>query len=34
VDREGRPALVISVRDVVQYLVHRFPNEILSLPFE
>ena len=32
VDEEGRPAFVISVRDVVQYLVEAFPTEVLNLP--
>jgi CBS domain-containing protein len=32
VDRDGRPAFVISVRDVVEFLVERFPREVLTLP--
>lgn len=32
VDREGRPAFVISVRDVVELLVERFPREVGNLP--
>jgi len=32
VDREGRPVFVVSVRDVIQLLVDRFPREILNLP--
>jgi CBS domain-containing protein len=32
VDDEHRPAFVISVRDVVEYLVEAFPREILNLP--
>jgi CBS domain-containing protein len=32
VDREGRPAFVVSVRDVVEFLVERFPREVLTLP--
>lgn len=34
VDDEGCPVLVVSVRDVVQFLVDAFPNEILNLPPE
>ena len=32
VDDEHRPAFVISVRDVVEYLVEAFPREISNLP--
>lgn len=32
VDDAGRPVAVISVRDVVQFLVEAFPSEILNLP--
>lgn len=32
VDREGRPVFVVSVRDVVELLVERFPREVLTLP--
>jgi CBS domain-containing protein len=32
VDRDGRPVFVVSVRDVVELLVERFPREILNLP--
>jgi CBS domain-containing protein len=32
VDRAGRPAFVVSVRDVVELLVDRFPREVLNLP--
>jgi CBS domain-containing protein len=32
VDRDGRPAFVVSVRDVVEWLVERFPREVLNLP--
>jgi CBS domain-containing protein len=32
VDDEHRPEYVISVRDVVEFLVERFPREILNLP--
>jgi CBS domain-containing protein len=32
VDEAGRPIEVISVRDVVQFLVDAFPTEILNLP--
>jgi signal-transduction protein with cAMP-binding, CBS, and nucleotidyltransferase domain len=32
VDDEGRLAFVISVRDVVQFMVDHFPSEILNLP--
>lgn len=31
-DQEGRPALIISVRDIVEFLVESFPAEILNLP--
>ncbi|MEM7410513.1 MAG: CBS domain-containing protein [Myxococcota bacterium] len=34
VDDERRPACVISVRDVVNFLVDAFPREILNLPAE
>lgn len=34
IDDEGRPVMIVSVRDVVQLLVERFPNEILNLPPE
>jgi CBS domain-containing protein len=32
VDRRGHPAFVVSVRDVVELLVERFPREVLNLP--
>ena len=32
VDAEHRPAFVVSVRDVVEYLVEAFPREVLNLP--
>lgn len=32
VDDEHRPAFIISVRDVVEFLVEAFPREILNLP--
>jgi CBS domain-containing protein len=32
VDGEHRPAFVVSVRDVVEYLVEAFPREVLNLP--
>jgi CBS domain-containing protein len=32
VDDEMRPAFVVSVRDVVEFLVEAFPREILNLP--
>ncbi|MEB2343202.1 MAG: CBS domain-containing protein [Deltaproteobacteria bacterium] len=34
VDRAGRPVCVVSVRDVVEMLVERFPREVLTLPPE
>jgi len=34
VDESGRPQLVISVRDIVAFLVAAFPEEILNLPPE
>lgn len=32
VDSEGRPVFVVSVRDVVEFLVEFFPGEVLNLP--
>ena len=32
VDEEHRPAFVVSVRDVVEFLVAAFPREVLNLP--
>ena len=32
VDDQGRPSIIVSVRDVVQFLVEAFPNEVLNLP--
>jgi CBS domain-containing protein len=32
VDDEHRPAFVVSVRDVVEFLVEYFPREVLNLP--
>ena len=32
VDDDGRLAFVISVRDVVQFMVDHFPSEVLNLP--
>jgi CBS domain-containing protein len=32
VDDEHRPAFVVSVRDVVEFLVESFPREVLNLP--
>jgi CBS domain-containing protein len=34
VDGNGRPAFVVSVRDVVEFLVDFFPNDVLNLPPE
>ncbi len=34
VDDDHRPALVISVRDIVEYLVAAFPREVLNLPIQ
>ena len=34
VDEQGRPAFVVSVRMVVQFLVDAFPDQILNLPPE
>jgi CBS domain-containing protein len=31
-DREGRLAFVVAVRDVVEFLVERFPREVMTLP--
>ena len=31
-DHEGRPAFIVSVRDIVEFLVESFPSEILNLP--
>ena len=32
VDGQGCPSIIVSVRDVVQFLVEKFPNEVLNLP--
>ena len=32
VDKQGHPVFVVSVRDVVELLVERFPREVLNLP--
>jgi CBS domain-containing protein len=32
VDRDERPVFVVSVRDVVEFLVERFPREVGNLP--
>jgi len=32
VDEHGRPVFVVSVRDVVEFLVEFFPSEVLNLP--
>jgi CBS domain-containing protein len=32
VDADGRPCIIVSVRDVVHFLVEKFPNEVLNLP--
>ena len=34
VDDENRPVFVVSVRDVVEFLVESFPREVLNLPAE
>jgi len=34
VDADGRPVFVVSVRDVVEFLVDFFPNDVLNLPPE
>jgi len=34
VDANDRPVFVISVRDVVEFLVESFPREVLNLPLE
>ena len=34
VDDDGCPVLIVSVRDVVEFLVQSFPSEILNLPPE
>ncbi len=34
VDDDHRPALVVSVRDIVEYLVAAFPREVLNLPVQ
>ena len=31
-DAEGRAAFIISIRDIVEFLVESFPSEILNLP--
>ena len=32
VDRTGRPVGILSVKDIVHYIVALFPNEVLTLP--
>jgi CBS domain-containing protein len=32
VDSEGRPVGILSVKDIVHYIVALFPNEVLTLP--
>ena len=32
VDRGGRPVGILSVKDIVHYIVALFPNEVLTLP--
>jgi len=32
VDQRGCPAFILSVRDIVEFLVESFPAEILNLP--
>ena len=32
VDEEGRPSFVVSVRDIVEFLVDFFPDDVLNLP--
>ena len=32
VDRQGRPVGILSVKDIVHYIVALFPNEVLTLP--
>jgi len=34
VDEDDRPVALISVRDVVQFLVEQFPREVMNLPPE
>ncbi len=34
VDAEGRPVSVLSVRDVVEFLVEAFPREVLTVPLD
>lgn len=34
VDPDGRPVTVVSVRDVVDFLVDHFPREVMNLPAE
>jgi CBS domain-containing protein len=34
VNEEHHPAFVVSVRDIVEFLVERFPREVLNLPLE
>jgi CBS domain-containing protein len=34
VDQAGRPVFVVSVRDVVEFLVEAFPREVLNLPLD
>jgi CBS domain-containing protein len=32
VDRDGRPVGILSIKDIVHYIVALFPNEVLTLP--
>ena len=34
VDHKGHPAFVVSVRDIVEFLVEAFPRQVLNLPAE
>ncbi len=34
VDGKGHPAFVVSVRDIVEFLVEAFPRQVLNLPAE
>jgi CBS domain-containing protein len=34
VDQEHRPAFVVAVRDIIEFLVAAFPREVLNLPSE
>ena len=34
VDKDHRPVAMISVRDIVEYMVELFPKDVLNLPID